>query len=145
MSRHERRGRKPRYAGRWAALFVACNDDNGNHSGRMDTFGLSRRGESLDLERPGDPVRFTERDSFFVIFRRRIQFEGSAYNVGNYCWNRYQIDVPAAAFILCGAVTRRFSITGASGDRAIRLSELVEQGAPASVIEPLLVQFGEAA
>lgn len=126
----------------------ACNDgDNGLFTGKVEAISISRGGESLDLELQkgrASPLRVS--DDFILIFRLKFETFGSKFWVGNWCWDEYVLALPDAARLLKLAMAK-YSSTGAEGDAACALSDLLDNEghlASPAAIEAALLRFGEA-
>jgi hypothetical protein len=143
MSR--RRLRKPpaRKSPRLLRVAFACNDgDNGIFAGRVDAISIRRNGDGLDMD-GGISPRLTIGDGWLRIFRLKLRVHGYKDWVGNWCWNEYVLEQPDVAWLLVTAIrTGKMGFDAADGEEAIKLSELVEAGAPIALVEAAMANFG---
>jgi hypothetical protein len=142
----KRRQRKPNYACRFVRVHVCCNDaDNGAFRGRAEALEFQRAGQTLSLELSGNAPRFAvaSQGDTIRIFRRTFVTHEQADWVGNWSWNAYTLFLPDAAWLLIRALKDGlFTITGASGNEACSLSEMLDIGAATlSLAEAMLACF----
>lgn len=144
MSDRRIRKRIVRRSPRLLHVAFACNDgDSGIFAGRVDALSIRRKGESLDMECCGSSPRLTLGDGWLRIFCRKLRVYSSADWVGNWCWNEYVLEQPAVAWLLVAASKGgRFGFDAATGDQAIKLSELIEARAPVALVEAAFERFG---
>jgi len=87
---------------------MACNDpDNGLFAGRVEQISIGSAFLELTIRR--DPIRLVELpDGRLRIARRVFPITASAEWVGNWCWNRYWLDLEQAVKLLVWLHQRRF-------------------------------------
>lgn len=144
MSSLTQRARSRRLPQPAVRVMVACNGDGGVFQGFAEGFTFSCRGESIDLALSGGAApRFTECAETIRVFRREFKVSSAQSHVGNWCWNEYGLSLNDAARLLHRAISsRKFSIDGASGNNACRLSEALEKHLTVTEIALLFGQFG---
>lgn len=139
------RQRKPSYNGKFVTVHVCCNDaDNGNFIDHAEGLEFERGKQTLTLELCGYAPRFAiVSDTAMRIFRRTFVTHSQHDWVGNWSWNAYALWLPDAAWLLQRSLRDRlFSITGASGNEACSLSELLDAGlAQSSLVETMLASM----
>jgi hypothetical protein len=126
---------------------VACNGDGGYFVGLAEGLSFSCRGETLDLDLSGGSApRFTECEETIRIFRREFKVLDCASHVGNWCWNEYEVSLNDAVLLLNLALrSRKFTVSGASGNNACRLSDAIDEAAPVGELAIYLGMFGVSA
>ncbi|WP_303763543.1 hypothetical protein [Sphingobium yanoikuyae] len=93
---------------------IACNDpDNGLFDGRARAIHVDMPGDTLMELAASDMVgpRMREVDFGIAISNKHWPVLGSAYGVGNWCWNRYWMSVETAVDFLAWTHQRgRFDV-----------------------------------
>lgn len=88
---------------------MACNDpDNGCFAGRVDQISIGSSFLELTARRDPSPRLVELADGRIRIAGRIFPITGSAEWVGNWCWNRYWLELGQAVELVVWLHRRRF-------------------------------------
>jgi hypothetical protein len=78
---------------RYVQVCLACNGDQGEFTGKVESISVNIGSCQMDIERTHvGEVKFSQNDDHTIrIHRQTFKYRSMAYWVGNWCWNAYAL------------------------------------------------------